>query len=660
MTSQVNLRVRRPIVIWAALAAVAGVLFSMQVIALMRDASAGNGFATVMLEYATLPRAAVALVAGAALGLSGAILQRVLRNPLAEPATLGISAGAQLALTAATIYAPAMIEHGREAVAFAGGIAAVLLVLLLTWRRGLEPVSLLLAGMMISLVAASFSAALVLANGEYLYSVFIWGGGALAQQGWGPAVTVSITLVLGAIIALLLVRPLSILGLDDASARSLGVAPHVMRLAILAIAVGLATTVVAQVGIIGFVGLAGPALAGLSGARTLTQKLIASPIIGAIVLWLADGIVITASGGAGERIPTGAATALFGAPLLLWLLFRLRLFEQPSFAERDGSFRTARPWAGVAAIAAAGVALAGLTLFLGRGPGGGWTWASLPDFHDLLPWRGPRVFIAAAAGAMLGCAGALVQRVTGNPMASPEMLGASTGAGAGLAIVLLLTAQPSAALQFAGLILGALTALMVMIAVVSRGDFGPERLLLAGIAIGAVATAIVTAVIATGTPQAFALLRWLSGSTQSATAEEATIAVAAAMMLIAPLAVIGRWLDAVSLGAVAAAGLGLVVNRVRLLLVLLIGVLSASASLYVGPLSFVGLIAPHLARSFGFGPSGPHLFGSIAFGALVLVAADWLARVVTFPYQLPVSLMASIIGGPFLIYLLSRGGRQHG
>src|SRR5690606_12873986 len=94
----------------------------------------------VILLYAFLPRAAVAIVAGAALGLSGLLLQRILRNPLAEPSTLGISAGAQLAMAAATIYAPALMELSVGTVAFAGGVAAVALILALTWRRGLEPV----------------------------------------------------------------------------------------------------------------------------------------------------------------------------------------------------------------------------------------------------------------------------------------------------------------------------------------------------------------------------------------------------------------------------------------------------------------------------------------------------------------------------------------
>ncbi|RWQ27330.1 MAG: Fe(3+)-hydroxamate ABC transporter permease FhuB, partial [Mesorhizobium sp.] len=152
------------------------------------------------------------------LGLSGLLLQRVLRNPLAEPSTLGISAGAQLAMTAASVYAPFLMERSQGAIAFAGGTAAVLLVLSLTWRRGLEPVSVVLAGMMVALTASAISAALILANGDYLFSLFIWGGGSLVQQDWGPAIALSTRLAVGAGAALLLLRPLTILGLDDASA----------------------------------------------------------------------------------------------------------------------------------------------------------------------------------------------------------------------------------------------------------------------------------------------------------------------------------------------------------------------------------------------------------------------------------------------------------
>src|SRR3712207_2642453 len=103
----------------------------------------------VLLFNSVLPRAAVAILAGAALGLSGALLQQVLRNPIADPSTLGISAGAQLSMTAATLFAPALMDASRELVAFLGGLSVVVLLLSLAWKRGLEPITVVLVGMVV-------------------------------------------------------------------------------------------------------------------------------------------------------------------------------------------------------------------------------------------------------------------------------------------------------------------------------------------------------------------------------------------------------------------------------------------------------------------------------------------------------------------------------
>lgn len=654
----------RPVAIWAALALLAAALLATDIAARIAALSTATpdmaDLQHIILMHSVLPRAAVAIVAGAALGLSGLLLQRVLRNPLAEPSTLGISAGAQLAMAAATIHAPFLMEYGREGVALAGGLLAVALILSLTWRRGLEPVSVALAGMMAALTATAASAAIILANGEYVFSLFIWGGGSLAQQSWGPTITIAVRLAITAAAATILLRPLTILGLDDASARSLGVALHAARLLVIGVAVWLATTVTAEVGVIGFVGLAAPALVTLSGFRTSAQKLVAAPVIGAILLWLTDGLVQLFTGAGAERVPTGAATALLGGPLLLWLLPRLRMAEWPSLALRPSpSRRTGKPWLLIAALAAAAAATALVALTVGKGPHG-WSLASGAVLADLAPWRTPRIAVAAAAGAMLAAAGVLIQRVAANPLASPEILGVGTGAGVGLTAVLFLFETPNLGLQLAGSAAGALAALAAALGLSARGGFGPERLLLTGVAIGALCSAILTAVIATGNMQAFTLLRWLSGSTNGATPAHGWAAAGVALLLILPLPLAARWLDILPLGAASAQNLGLPVNAARSGLILFSGLLTAAASLLVGPLSFIGLIAPHLARLIGLSRPLPQLAGAVVLGAGLMMLSDWLSRMAAFPYELPLGLFASLIGGPYLVWLLGRGRSRHG
>ncbi|ERM02099.1 hypothetical protein Q644_18395 [Brucella intermedia 229E] len=178
----------RPLLFWALLALVAALMAAFEFTrALNAPADSPELLALyrVIAFDTVLPRNAMALICGAGLGLSGLLLQQVLRNPLAEPSTLGIAAGAQLAMTAGMLYLPAALIF-REWLALAGGLAAVSLVLALNWKRVLEPASVILCGMIVSLTATAASTALILANGEYVFSLFVWGGGSLEQQSWGP------------------------------------------------------------------------------------------------------------------------------------------------------------------------------------------------------------------------------------------------------------------------------------------------------------------------------------------------------------------------------------------------------------------------------------------------------------------------------------------
>ncbi|RVD14329.1 Fe(3+)-hydroxamate ABC transporter permease FhuB, partial [Mesorhizobium sp. M7A.F.Ca.ET.027.02.1.1] len=279
---------------------------------------------------------------------------------------------------------------------------------------------------------------------------------------------------------------------------------------------------------------------------------------------------------------------------------------------------------------------------------------------DLAAWRAPRIGVAAAAGAMLAAAGVVIQRVTGNPLASPEVLGVGTGAGAGLTAVLMVSATADLGWQLAGSALGSLVALIAMLALAARAKFGAERLLLAGIAMSALCSAAITATIAMGNAQSYILLRWLSGSTGQASTLDAGLALACLLPLTLPLFLAARWLDILPLGSDSARGLGVPVAGGRLMLIVVAALLTALAAMVVGPLSFVGLIAPHLARLVGFSRARVHLAGAMLLGALLMIVSDWLSRMAAFPYELPAGLFASLLGGPYLVYLLAKGVPRQG
>ncbi|MER9656831.1 Fe(3+)-hydroxamate ABC transporter permease FhuB [Mesorhizobium sp. M0152] len=605
----------------------------------------------VLVHYAFLPRLAVSLLCGAALGLAGTVLQQVLRNPLASPETVGISAGAYLALALATLLAPSSLAFGREWVALAGAFGALAVVFALSWHKGLSPLSVVLAGLVVSLYAGAIGAALVVLRHEWLASLFIWGAGSLGQQDWSTTLWLLPRLGAAALAIGLMVRPLTLLGLDDEGARSLGVPLGAYRFAGLAAAVALVAFVVAAVGVIGFVGLAAATLARIGGARRLGQQLVAAPLIGGALLWAADQAVQIATGPQGDLLPTGAITALLGAPLLLWLLPRLSLGAEAPAAERLP--RTGRPGLALALIGLALLALLGLALFYGPGPHG-WTLALGDQMQPLLSWRWPRVSAAFAAGAMLALAGLMMQRLTGNAMASPEVLGISAGAALGMMVALFALSGAGHPLQTAAATIGAFAALLVTLTIGRRAAYTPERLLLAGVALTALFDALILVLTATGDPRAMLLLNWLTGSTYGVDAGSAvlTSAIAFGLFLLAPLFM--RWLDMLPLGSAAAQSLGVDLRATRLLVLLMVAALTAASTLVVGPLTFIGLMAPHLARRLGLSRALPQAIAAVLAGALIMVAADWIGRTAIFPRQVPAGLVATLIGGPVLMWLLRR------
>lgn len=618
---------------------------------LLRAVLAPSAMGEVVVHFSWLPRLLVSWLCGAALGLSGVLMQQVLRNPLASPTTMGVSSGAHLALVAATLALPGLTGWGREVVALAGSAAAAALVFSLAWNKGLAPLAVVLAGLVVSLYFGALGAALVLFNQSYVAGLFIWGAGSLAQQDWSVVLRLAPLLAVAGLGAGLMVRPLALLDLDEAGARSLGVPLVGLRLAALAVAVVLAAAVVSAVGVVGFVGLAAPALATLAGARTFAARLVWGPLIGATLLWFADQLVQVLAGIYGDLVPTGALTALFGSPLLLWLLPRLqRDVRPPRMTTPALEPRARRPGRALLGLAAALVALALPALLLSH-EGAGW---SLDLSGALLEWRWPRVLAALAAGGLLAMAGTVTQRVTGNPMASPEVLGLTSGAALALIAVVMVLPGADRATEIAAGAAGAFLTTVGLLWLTRRAAFAPDSILLAGIALGALFDALVVAVTASGDPRAMTLLAWLAGSTARVGASEAVTGMIALVLLAAAAVPLARWLELLPLGATTAASVGVDVKRARLALLLLTALMTATATLIVGPLTFVGLLAPHLARLAGFARARSHLLAAALVGALVMVAADALGRTLIYPRQIPTGLIATLIGAPYLLWRIRR------
>lgn len=272
-----------------------------------------------------LPRVLLGILVGAGLAASGAALQGVFRNPLADPGIIGVSSGA--AVGAVAVIVGGLVAFGSASVplaAFAGALAAALAVYTLARSgRRTEVVTLVLCGVAVNAIAgAAIGFATFLADDAQLRSLVFWSLGSLGGATWKGLGAAAPFLLAGTLALTAFGRPLNLLALGEREARHLGLRTEATRLAVIALAALTTGAAVAVSGIVGFVGLVVPHLVRLVTGPDHRVVLVASAVGGALALVLADLAARTLAVPA--ELPLGVVTGAAGGPFFLWLLHRTR------------------------------------------------------------------------------------------------------------------------------------------------------------------------------------------------------------------------------------------------------------------------------------------------------------------------------------------------
>jgi iron complex transport system permease protein len=271
--------------------------------------------------------------------------------------------------------------------------------------------------------------------------------------------------------------------------------------------------------------------------------------------------------------------------------------------------------------------------------------------------RFPRVALAVIVGAALGCAGALMQGVFGNPLAEPGVVGVSSGAavGAAAAIVSGITVAGIWTTAAAAFIGGVLTTLIVYAMSRTRGRTEVVTLVLTGVAVNATAGALLGLLMfVTDDDGVRAIAFWQLGSLAQATWGAVAVAGPCAVIGLTVAVVLARRLDLLALGERPARHLGVDTERLRIVAIVATALLTASAVAFTGIISFVGLVVPHLIRMVA-GPGHRVLIPASALGgAVVVVTADLIARTAIDYQELPLGVLTAVVGGPAFFWLLRR------
>lgn len=652
-----------------------GVLIALAVVLVavacwhLTQGTSGAVFADAdVLWGARVPRLAAGVAVGVALGVAGILLQSLARNALASPDTLGVTAGAYLAVTALAAFGIAVPVWASGAVAFAGGIVAAGIVLGLAGGAGSSTTRLILAGTALALAFQAATSTLLILFDEETKGLLAWGSGSLSQLGLTAFLQAAPVVVVVTVLALVLARRLDILSLGDDTASSLGVPIRSTRTIGILLAVTLTAVAVTLAGPMGFVGLCAPVLARLLTrvVPSLNRHVLlipASGLLGALVVILSDALLRALIGAeAAILIPTGVATTLLGAIVLVLMARRLRdagpTREPPRVRFGVRSRLRFRITLALVALGVVGVLLLGLLAghtWLLTGDIALWLQGQAPaPIAFALDERAPRIVAAVVAGAALALSGAVIQGVSRNPLADPGILGVTGGGGLGA--VLVITSITSSA---GGMIVGAVTGSLLAFALVYllswQGGLNADRFLLIGIGVSYFTVSLTTFLLLRSNPwDTPKIYTWLSGTTYGRVWEQ-VIPLAIVLVIAVPFVVMSRReLDVLSLDEDTPRLVGIRLEPVRLTLLLVAAVLAALSVTAIGVIGFVGLVAPHAARALVGARHSRVIPTAVLLGGLLVGIADTIGRTVIAPAQLPAGLVVALIGAPYFVWLLWR------
>lgn len=272
----------------------------------------------------------------------------------------------------------------------------------------------------------------------------------------------------------------------------------------------------------------------------------------------------------------------------------------------------------------------------------------------LQEYRLPRMLLGVLVGAALSISGAVIQGVVRNPLASPDVIGITKGASLTAVIVIIVfPTAPLFVLPIASFIGAVIISIILSLLISFKGVKG-SQLALIGMAIGAIAMALVQYLLIRNPMEANIALVWLTGSLFGRSMQHVYTILPWLIVAIPVIIVYSRKLDILHLGEDVATAIGTHVNRTKMILLLAAVMLAGAAISVVGGLSFLGLIAPHIARSI-VGHKHLHIvLMSGLIGSLLMVFADGLARIIAPPIDIPVGVLIAIIGAPYFIYVLRK------
>ncbi|MBZ7930116.1 iron ABC transporter permease [Campylobacter molothri] len=601
-----------------------------------------NLLSFIFLNY-NLSRFFMCLLCGFLLAFSSLILRIVMQNPLASDTTLGVAPSASFTILIATLFFPDFLNISKVLMGFLGAFLILFLIFIFMLKKYLNSTSIILLGLISGMVFGALNSLLILFYPEESKSFLLFNSGYFTQNGFKDIIELFCYSSIALISLYFFIPYLKILNLGDELASSVGQNIFYVKFFALCLSAYFITLVVSFVGVISFLGLFASIFVKFFKIKKLRKEFLICGFLGFFLLFGVDLFLQILQITKGIDLPTGGVLALIGSPLFIFGVFKML---KENFSD-DGiyifSYFKER-------YIILGLILLVLMLFFLNLYFDFSTLSFKNISNEILALRLNKLVILLLCGILLALVGFILQRLSFNPMASPEMLGINSGTSLGVLFALYFSLEH---IQIFAII-GALLVLCFLFFLSTKLNINIQKIILIGIAIMFFVDALGKIFLASGDFKAYTFLAYTQAGLINIDKNLSLFLLIYTGIFLSTLYILYPNLKIFSLGENCALSVGLNVVKVKIVFLILSAFACALSALCIGPFSFVGLLAPHIMRLLGIKKFYNQLFVAALLGICLMFLAYFISKIVLFPYEIPLGVIATLLGGIYLLFMMKR------
>ncbi|HEC1888889.1 TPA: iron ABC transporter permease [Campylobacter jejuni] len=601
-----------------------------------------NLFSFVFFNY-NLSRFFMCLLCGFLLAFSSLILRIVMQNPLASDTTLGIAPSASFTILIATLFFPSFLNISKVLMGFIGAFSILFLMFIFMLKKYLNSASIIFLGLINGMVFSALSSLLVLFYPEESKAFLLFNSGYLTQNNFKNVIEFFCYSSVALVSLYFFIPHLKILNLGDELASSVGQNIFYVKFFALCLSAYFITLVVSFIGVISFLGLFASVCAGFFKIKNIRKEFAICGFLGFFLLFGVDLFLQILQILKGIDLPTGGVLALIGSPLFIFAVLKIL---KETFNNDDiymsCYFKEKYIIAGLILLV---LMLFFLNLYFDFSTLG---FKNISD--EILVLRLNRLFILFLCGILLALVGFILQRLSFNPIASPEMLGINSGASLGVLFALYFSLGY---IQIFA-IMGALLVLCFMFFLSIKFNINMQKIILIGVAIMFFVDALGKIFLSSGDFRAYAFLAYTQAGFINIDENLSLFLLIYTGVFLFVLYMLYPGLKIFSLGENCALSVGLNITKFRIVFLILSACACALISLCIGPFSFIGLLATYIVRLLGIKKLYNQLLSTALLGICLIFLAYFISKVILFPYEIPLGIVATLLGGICLFFMIKK------